>query len=112
MPFESTRNFLFQLENIRHVRHLPDIFRLQNALIHFFQNIHKGENYTVRQFLDQPELSGAVRNSIMLGDAWRSAAVICAVEPMQELPIKAAGAGFFYSGGGCGNLGKNGGLRD
>ncbi|XP_026723296.1 E3 ubiquitin-protein ligase RNF213-like [Athene cunicularia] len=48
---------LSKLENIQHVRYLPDIFRLQNALIHFFQNSYKGENYTVRQFLDQPELS-------------------------------------------------------
>ncbi|XP_074663829.1 E3 ubiquitin-protein ligase rnf213-alpha-like isoform X2 [Strix aluco] len=48
---------LSKLENIQHVRYLPDILRLQNALIHFFQNSHKGESYTVRQFLDQPELS-------------------------------------------------------
>ncbi|XP_074786497.1 E3 ubiquitin-protein ligase rnf213-alpha-like [Athene noctua] len=48
---------LSKLENIQHVRYLPDIFRLQTALIHFFQNSYKGENYTVKQFLDQPELS-------------------------------------------------------
>ncbi|KAM6364551.1 LOW QUALITY PROTEIN: E3 ubiquitin-protein ligase rnf213-alpha-like [Pluvialis apricaria] len=56
-PYPILLELLSKLENIRHVRHLPNIFRLQNALIHFFQNIHKGENYTVRQFLDQPELS-------------------------------------------------------
>ncbi|XP_072704248.1 E3 ubiquitin-protein ligase rnf213-alpha-like isoform X2 [Ciconia boyciana] len=56
-PYPILLELLSKLENIRHVRHLPDIFRLQNALIHFFQNSHKGENYTVRQFLDQPELS-------------------------------------------------------
>ncbi|XP_026723316.1 E3 ubiquitin-protein ligase RNF213-like, partial [Athene cunicularia] len=48
---------LSKIENIQHIRYLPNIFRLQNALIHFFQNSHKGENYTVKQFLDQPELS-------------------------------------------------------
>ncbi|KAM6032780.1 E3 ubiquitin-protein ligase RNF213-like isoform 1-T1 [Theristicus caerulescens] len=56
-PYPILLELLSKLENIQHVRHLPDIFRLQNALIHFFKNIHKGENYTVRQFLDQPELS-------------------------------------------------------
>ncbi|XP_075580950.1 E3 ubiquitin-protein ligase rnf213-alpha-like [Pelecanus crispus] len=56
-PYPILLELLSKLENIQHVRHLPDIFRLQNALIHFFQNSHKGENYTVRQFLDQPELS-------------------------------------------------------
>ncbi|XP_050770500.1 E3 ubiquitin-protein ligase rnf213-alpha-like [Gymnogyps californianus] len=56
-PYPILLELLSKLENIRHVRHLPDIFRLQNALIHFFQNSHKGENYTVQQFLEQPELS-------------------------------------------------------
>lgn len=56
-------NFLFQMENIQHVRHLPDIFHLQNALIHFFQNSYEGGKYTVCQFLDQSGLSGAIRNS-------------------------------------------------
>ncbi|KAM6326807.1 E3 ubiquitin-protein ligase RNF213-like [Alca torda] len=56
-PYPILLDVLSKLENIRHVRHLPDIFRLQNALIHFFQSSHKGEDYTVRQFLDQPELS-------------------------------------------------------
>ncbi|XP_029861828.2 E3 ubiquitin-protein ligase RNF213-like [Aquila chrysaetos chrysaetos] len=56
-PYPILLELLSKLENISHVRHLPDIFRLQNSLIHFFQNSHKGEKYTVRQFLDQPELS-------------------------------------------------------
>ncbi|XP_009320629.1 PREDICTED: E3 ubiquitin-protein ligase RNF213-like [Pygoscelis adeliae] len=56
-PYPILLELLSKLENIRHVRHLPDIFHLQNALIHFFQNSHTGENYTVHQFLDQPELS-------------------------------------------------------
>ncbi|XP_035753505.1 E3 ubiquitin-protein ligase rnf213-alpha-like [Egretta garzetta] len=56
-PYPILLELLSKLDNIRHVRHLPDIFRLQNALIHFFQNSDKGVNYTVRQFLDQPELS-------------------------------------------------------
>ncbi|XP_042653147.1 E3 ubiquitin-protein ligase rnf213-alpha-like [Tyto alba] len=56
-PYPILLELLSKLENIQHVRHLPDIFRLQNALIHFFQNSHKGEDYTVQQFLDQPELS-------------------------------------------------------
>ncbi|XP_063178349.1 E3 ubiquitin-protein ligase rnf213-alpha-like isoform X3 [Chroicocephalus ridibundus] len=56
-PYPILLELLSKLENIQHVRHLPDIFRLQNALIHFFQSSHKGEDYTVRQFLDQPELS-------------------------------------------------------
>lgn len=46
-------NFPFQLQNIQHVQHLPDIFSLQKALIHFFQNSHGGEMYSVQQFLDQ-----------------------------------------------------------
>ncbi|KAM6394866.1 E3 ubiquitin-protein ligase rnf213-alpha-like [Rhynochetos jubatus] len=62
-PYPILLELLSKLENIRHVRHLPDIFRLQNALIHFFQNSHKGENYTVRQFLDQPELSEDQRSA-------------------------------------------------
>ncbi|KAM9258624.1 E3 ubiquitin-protein ligase rnf213-alpha-like [Morus bassanus] len=56
-PYPILLELLSKLKNIQHIRHLPDIFRLQNALIHFFQNSQKGENYTVRQFLDQPELS-------------------------------------------------------
>ncbi|XP_062496366.1 E3 ubiquitin-protein ligase RNF213-like isoform X4 [Pezoporus occidentalis] len=56
-PYPILLELLSKLENIQHVQHLPDIFRLQNALIHFFQNSHKGEHYTVQQFLDQPELS-------------------------------------------------------
>ncbi|XP_074936539.1 E3 ubiquitin-protein ligase rnf213-alpha-like, partial [Phalacrocorax aristotelis] len=56
-PYPILLELLLKLENIQHIRHLPDIFRLQNALIHFFQNSQKGESYTVRQFLDQPELS-------------------------------------------------------
>lgn len=63
---QITLNFLFQMENIQHVRHLPDIFHLQNALIHFFQNSYEGEEYTVHQFLDQPGLSGAIQNSTVL----------------------------------------------
>lgn len=51
-------NFLFQIKNIQHVQHLPDILSLQKALIHFFQNCHGGEIYSVQQFLDQHELSG------------------------------------------------------
>ncbi|XP_074996114.1 E3 ubiquitin-protein ligase rnf213-alpha-like isoform X2 [Calonectris borealis] len=46
-----------KLQNIQHVQHLPDIFSLQKALIHFFQNSHEGEIYSVQQFLDQHELS-------------------------------------------------------
>ncbi|PKU43384.1 hypothetical protein llap_6310 [Limosa lapponica baueri] len=46
-----------QLQNIQHVQHLPDIFSLQKALIHFFQNSHGEELYSVQQFLDQHELS-------------------------------------------------------
>lgn len=115
-------NFLFQLENIQHVRHLPDIFHLQNALIHFFQNSHKGENYTVRQFLDQPELSSRIWIAIMPGTqaldslsnqilAWEAAAVVCMVEPTQpaqEQPIKAGGASAGAVLGG--NLGGDGGV--
>ncbi|XP_009867566.1 PREDICTED: E3 ubiquitin-protein ligase RNF213-like, partial [Apaloderma vittatum] len=55
-PYPILLELLSKLENIQHVRHLPDIFRLQNALIHFFQNSHGGD-YTVQQFLDQPGLS-------------------------------------------------------
>ena len=51
-------NFPFQLQNIQHVQHLPDIFSLQKALIHFFQNSHGREICSVQQFLDQYELSG------------------------------------------------------
>ncbi|KAM6240959.1 E3 ubiquitin-protein ligase rnf213-alpha-like [Porphyrio hochstetteri] len=56
-PYPILLELLSKLENIQHVQHLPDILRLQKALIHSFQNSHKGENYTVRQFLDQPEHS-------------------------------------------------------
>ncbi|XP_009952271.1 PREDICTED: E3 ubiquitin-protein ligase RNF213-like [Leptosomus discolor] len=48
-----------KLQNIQHVQHLPDIFSLQKALIHFFQNSHGGEIYSIQQFLDQQELSDA-----------------------------------------------------
>ncbi|XP_055559911.1 E3 ubiquitin-protein ligase rnf213-alpha-like isoform X6 [Falco cherrug] len=56
-PYPILLELLLKLENIQHIRHLPDIFQLQNALIHLFQNSHKAENYTVRQFLDQPGFS-------------------------------------------------------
>ncbi|XP_063997715.1 E3 ubiquitin-protein ligase rnf213-alpha-like [Pogoniulus pusillus] len=56
-PYPILLELLSKLENIQHVQRLPDIFRLQKALIHFFQNSHVGEDYTVQQFLSQPELS-------------------------------------------------------
>ncbi|KAM4682179.1 E3 ubiquitin-protein ligase rnf213-alpha-like isoform 3-T3 [Amazona ochrocephala] len=46
-----------KIKNIQHVQYLPDILSLQKALIHFFQNCHGGEIYSVQQFLDQHELS-------------------------------------------------------
>ncbi|KAM9245412.1 E3 ubiquitin-protein ligase rnf213-alpha-like [Leptosomus discolor] len=52
-----------KLQNIQHVQHLPDIFSLQKALIHFFQNSHGGEIYSIQQFLDQQELSEDQRSS-------------------------------------------------
>ncbi|XP_074426105.1 E3 ubiquitin-protein ligase rnf213-alpha-like isoform X2 [Larus michahellis] len=52
-----------KLQNIQHVQHLPDIFSLQKALIHFFQNSHGGEIYSVQQFLDQHELSEEQRSA-------------------------------------------------
>ncbi|KAM6211439.1 E3 ubiquitin-protein ligase rnf213-alpha-like [Sarcoramphus papa] len=52
-----------KLQNIQHVQHLPDIFSLQKALIHFFQNSHGGEIYSVQQFLDQHELSEDQRSA-------------------------------------------------
>ncbi|XP_068024256.1 E3 ubiquitin-protein ligase rnf213-alpha-like [Melanerpes formicivorus] len=56
-PYPILLELLSKLENIQHVQHLPDVLRLQNALIHFFQSSHIGEDYTVQQFLQQPELS-------------------------------------------------------
>ncbi|XP_056183966.1 E3 ubiquitin-protein ligase rnf213-alpha-like isoform X3 [Falco biarmicus] len=44
-----------KLQNIQYVQHLPDIFSLQKALIHFFQNSHAGETYSVQQFLELSE---------------------------------------------------------
>ncbi|XP_014821245.1 PREDICTED: E3 ubiquitin-protein ligase RNF213-like [Calidris pugnax] len=52
-----------QLQNIQHVQHLPDIFSLQKALIHFFQNSHGGEIYSIQQFLDQHDLSEEQRSA-------------------------------------------------
>ncbi|XP_065501150.1 E3 ubiquitin-protein ligase rnf213-alpha-like [Caloenas nicobarica] len=52
-----------KIQNIQHVQYLPDIFSLQKALIHFFQNNHKGELYSVQQFLDQRELSEDQRSA-------------------------------------------------
>ncbi|KAM6032909.1 E3 ubiquitin-protein ligase rnf213-alpha-like isoform 2-T2 [Chlamydotis macqueenii] len=62
-PYPILLELLSKLENIQHVRHLPDIFQLQSALIRFFQNRHKEENYTVQQFLDQRELSEDQRSA-------------------------------------------------
>ncbi|KAM9300337.1 E3 ubiquitin-protein ligase rnf213-alpha-like [Morus bassanus] len=52
-----------KLQNIQHVQHLPDIFSLQKALIHFFQSSHGWEIYSVQQFLDQHELSDDQRSA-------------------------------------------------
>ncbi|KAM6093566.1 E3 ubiquitin-protein ligase rnf213-alpha-like [Chlamydotis macqueenii] len=52
-----------KVQNIQHVQHLPDIFSLQKALIHFFQNSHGGEIYSVQQFLEQHELSADQRSA-------------------------------------------------
>ncbi|XP_074938739.1 E3 ubiquitin-protein ligase rnf213-alpha-like isoform X2 [Phalacrocorax aristotelis] len=52
-----------KLQNIQHVQHLPDIFSLQKALIHFFQNSYGRETYSVQQFLDQHELSDDQRSA-------------------------------------------------
>ncbi|XP_065534706.1 E3 ubiquitin-protein ligase RNF213-like isoform X4 [Lathamus discolor] len=52
-----------KIKNIQHVQHLPDILSLQKALIHFFQNCHGGEIYSVQQFLDQHELSEDQRSA-------------------------------------------------
>ncbi|XP_062457519.1 E3 ubiquitin-protein ligase rnf213-alpha-like [Rhea pennata] len=60
-PYPILLELLSKLQNIQHIRYLPDIFRMQKALIHFFQNSHKGENYSVQQFLEQTELSDDLR---------------------------------------------------
>ncbi|XP_074672203.1 E3 ubiquitin-protein ligase rnf213-alpha-like isoform X1 [Strix aluco] len=52
-----------KVQNIQHVQHLPDIFSLQKALIHFFENSHNGEVYSVQQFLDQLEPSEDQRSA-------------------------------------------------
>ncbi|XP_032847063.2 E3 ubiquitin-protein ligase rnf213-alpha-like [Tyto alba] len=52
-----------KLQNIQHVQHLPEIFSLQKALIHFFQNNHEAGICSVQQFLDQPELSEDQRSA-------------------------------------------------
>ncbi|XP_029898687.1 E3 ubiquitin-protein ligase rnf213-alpha-like isoform X1 [Aquila chrysaetos chrysaetos] len=52
-PYPVLLELMSKLQNIQHVQHLPDIFSLQKALIHFFQNSHGGEMYSVQQFLDQ-----------------------------------------------------------
>ncbi|XP_026713188.1 E3 ubiquitin-protein ligase rnf213-alpha-like [Athene cunicularia] len=52
-----------KVQNIQHVQHLPDIFSLQKALIHFFENSHNGKRYSVQQFLDQLEPSEDQRSA-------------------------------------------------
>ncbi|KYO18317.1 hypothetical protein Y1Q_0012798 [Alligator mississippiensis] len=62
--FPVLLEILSKHQNIQYIQHLPDVLSLQHTLIHFYQNCnHEEEQFSVREFLEKPHISGDQRLS-------------------------------------------------
>ncbi|XP_014379404.2 E3 ubiquitin-protein ligase RNF213-like [Alligator sinensis] len=62
--FPVLLEILSKHQNIQYMQHLPDVLSLQHTLIHFYQNCnHEEEQFSVREFLEKPHISGDQRLS-------------------------------------------------